>query len=230
MKLLLTSGGITNDSIREALESFLGKSIYQSSALCIPTAQYGHPWCTPQSMWNFVAGEQPSHMTGLGWKSVGLLELLALPSMKKERWLPWLEAADVLLVDGGDAIYLRHWLAQSGLWDELQRFPNLVWVGVSAGSMVLTPRVGREFMTSGSKEIWGREDLPAPADAGLGAVEFSIFPHLNHPDMPTNTLQAAEKWFEQIDHPAFAMDDDSAIVVVDGDIRVISEGTCVELG
>lgn len=231
MKLLLTSGGVTNGSIRTGLENLLGKTISESSALCIPTAQYGHPWCTPKTMWNFVSGQEATHMTGLGWSSVGLLELLALPTMNKSRWLPWLDATDVLLVDGGDAVYLRHWLHASGLWEELLNFPDLVWVGVSAGSMVLTPRIGREFVTSGSKGLEASvEDPSAPADQTLGLVNFSLFPHLNHPDMPTNTLDAAQKWFQHIDNDAYALDDQSAVSVVNGERTVISEGTCIQLG
>lgn len=106
MKLLLTSGGIQNTSIRDALVGLLGKPIADASALCIPTAEYGHPHCTPSSAWRFIAGRSPSHMCDLGWKSVGVLELTALPSIGRERWVPWVREADVLLVDGGDAMYL----------------------------------------------------------------------------------------------------------------------------
>jgi len=137
VRLLLTSGGVTNPSIRDALVDLLGKPIADSSALCIPTAEYGHPMCTPASAWRFIAGE-PS-MVSLGWKSVGVLELTALPSIGTERWVPWVREADVLLVDGGDATYLCHWMRQSGLADLLPSLPETVWVGVSAGSMVMTP-------------------------------------------------------------------------------------------
>lgn len=106
MKLLLTSGGVTNASIRNALVDLLGKPIAESAALCIPTAQWGHPLCGPASARGFVVGGPPwNHMVGLGWKSVGILELTALPTIGAERWVPWVQAADVLLVDGGDATY-----------------------------------------------------------------------------------------------------------------------------
>ena len=98
MKFLLTSGGVTNPSIRAALTGLLGKPIAESSALCIPTAQWGHPMCGPASARGFVVGEPPHHMTGLGWKSVGLLELTALPTIGEERWIPWIREADALLV------------------------------------------------------------------------------------------------------------------------------------
>ena len=114
MKLLLTSGGVTNTSIRDALVNLLGKPIEDSTALCIPTAEYGHPWCTPASAWRFITGQGD-----LGFKSVGVLELTALPSIGEERWIPWVRETDVLLVDGGDATYLCHWMRESGLADLL---------------------------------------------------------------------------------------------------------------
>src|SRR5262245_31126381 len=119
LKLLLTSGGVTNRSIRDALVDLLGKPIDDSSALCIPTAEYGHPWCTPASAWRFIAGQGD-----FGWKSVGVLELTALPSIGEERWVPWVREADVLLVDGGDATYLCHSIRQSGLADLLATLPR----------------------------------------------------------------------------------------------------------
>jgi len=215
MKLLLTSGGVSNMSIRDALDGLLGKPIDQSTALCIPTAEYGHPMCTPVSAWRFVAGHTTSPMSGLGWKSVGLLELTALPSISEERWVPWVREADVLLVDGGDATYLCHWMRQSGLADLLTSLPELVWVGVSAGSMVMTPRIGDDFVT------WRP---PGGDDRTLGVVDFSIFPHVDHEQMPHNTMAAAERWAAELALPAYAIDDQTAIRVAGGAVDVVSEG------
>ena len=215
MKLLLTSGGITNASIRDALVDLLGKPIAESAALCIPTAQWGHPACGPTSVRGFVAGDPPRHMTGMGWRSVGVLELTALPSIGEERWVPWVREADELLVDGGDATYLAHWMRESGLADLLPSLRGTVWVGVSAGSMVMTPRIGDDFVS------WSP---PSGDDSTLGVVDFSIFPHLDHERMPENTLAAAETWAEDIDGPAYALDDQTAVVVRDGDVDVVSEG------
>ncbi len=214
MKLLLTSGGVTNPSIRSALVRLLGKPIEESTALCIPTAQWGHPACGPVSVRGFVAGDPPWHLTSLGWKAVGVLELTALASIGEERWLPWVRAADVLLVDGGDATYLCHWMRESGLADRLPSLPQLVWVGVSAGSVVMTPRIGNDFVT------WPH----ARDDQTLGVVDFSIFPHLGHQVMPENTLAEARRWATEIAGPAFAIDDQTAIQVADGTVEVISEG------
>src|SRR4051812_16595603 len=110
MKLLLTSAGIKNASIRRALVGLLGKPIAECDALCIPTAGHGHSMMGPAHSWRFVSGNEPRcPMVELGWKSMGLLELTALPSVDRGRWEQWVRAADVLLVNGGDAVYLAHW-------------------------------------------------------------------------------------------------------------------------
>ena len=213
MKLLLTSGGVTNTSIREALVDLLGKPVADSTALCIPTAQWGHPVCGPVSVRGFVSGAPPwGGMTSMPWKSLGVLELTALPTIGAERWVPWVREADVLLVDGGDATYLCHWMRESGLADLLPTLTETVWVGVSAGSMVMTPRIGTSFV----------EWPSAPDDRTLGVVDFSIFPHLDV--FPENTMADAETWATEIAGPAYAIDDQTAITVIDGAVEVVSEG------
>jgi dipeptidase E len=143
-----------------------------------------------------------------------VLELTALPSLPKERWVPLVEDTDVLLVEGGDAAYLCHWVRESGLAELLPSLPDIVWVGVSGGSMVMTPRIGADFVS------W---DSPA-GDKTLGVVDFSIFPHLDNPDLPWNSMATAERWAAELAAPAYAIDDETAIKVVDGTVEVISEG------
>lgn len=219
MKLLLTSGGVTNPSIDAALVRLLGKPIAQSHALCIPTAQWGHPVCGPASARGFLAGEPDfRHLSGLGWASLGVLELTALPTIGADRWTTWVREADVLLVDGGDATYLCHWMRESGLADLLPSLPDMVWVGVSAGSMVMTPRIGKDFV----------EWPSATSDRTLGVVDFSIFPHLGA--FATNTLAHAERWAAEIGAPAYAIDEQTAIQVVDGSVEVVSEGQWKRFG
>lgn len=216
LKLLLTSAGIKNPSIHKTLIEMLGRPITESRALCIPTATYGHPMISPEGAWRFISGNEPeTPMVELGWKSVGVLELTALPSIGAERWVPWVREADVLLVNGGDPLYLCHWMRESGLADLLPSLNDTVWVGLSAGSMVMTPRIGEDFV--GWKP-------PSGSDETLGVVDFSIFPHLDHPDLPENTMADAERWAAGIGGPAYAIDDETAIKVVDGTVEVISEG------
>lgn len=216
MKLLLTSAGIKNPSIQTALVKLLGKPIAESRALCIPTALHGHPQGSPEGVWRFLTGQSSCPMVELGWKSVGVLELTALPSIGPARWLPWVQAADVLLVDGGDALYLCHWMRQSGLAALLPTLEHLVWVGLSAGSMVMTPRVGEAFVAM-KPPLTGE-------DRALGFVDFSIFPHLDYPGFAENTMAHAEQWAAGLGGPGYAIDDQTALQVVAGQVTVVSEG------
>jgi len=217
MKLLLTSAGITNASINDALIELLGKPVADSNALCIPTASYGHPHVSPEMTWRFISGRVPEcPMCELGWKSLGVLELTALPSIARERWEAWVRDADALLVNGGDPMYLCYWMRQSGLMDLLPSLNETVWVGLSAGSMAMTPRIGAEFVAT--------EPSITGDDIALGLVDFSIFPHLDNPYLPENTIANAEKWAKGIGGPAYAIDDQTAIKVVNGAIEVVSEG------
>jgi dipeptidase E len=164
LRLLLTSAGIRNRSIQDALVDLLGKPIADCSALCIPTAMYGHPQVGPGAgVWRFISGRSENPMCELGWKSLGVLELTALPSLDEERWVPLVRETEVLLVSGGDALYLCHWMRESGLADLLLSLGEMVWVGLSAGSMVMTPRIGQDFV--GWKP-------PTGGDETLGVVEF----------------------------------------------------------
>jgi dipeptidase E len=214
LKLLLTSAGITNPSIRATLVQLLGRPIEECTALVNSTASW--PLRPGQELaWNFVAGRQPeTPMAELGWKSVGILELTALPSIPRSVWLPWVEQADALLVNGGDTIYLDRWMRESGLAALLPEL-DLVYVGLSAGSLVMSPEV---------KDVFASWTSPAGGE-GLGFVDFEIFPHLDNPDLPENTTADAERWAAALTRPGYAIDDETAIKVVDGVAEVISEGT-----
>lgn len=214
MKYLLTSAGIKNDSIKKSLIQMLGKPISEATALCIPTAIYALPNGSMHA-WGFVNGDGETPMVELGWKSMGVLELTALPSIKQEYWMDLVKQTDVFLVNGGDPLYLAYWMKQSG-FAELIPSLNAVYVGLSAGSMVITPRIGEEFVGWVS---------PEKNDLTLNLVNFSIFPHLDHVDLPDNTMATAEKWAAKLSNPAYVIDDQTAIRVEDGVEEVISEGT-----
>ncbi len=217
MKLLLTSAGIKNASIRYALVDLLGKPIAESSALCIPTAVYAFPGGAAGAVfaWRFISGQEPeTPMCELGWKSLGVLELTTLPSLDKALWMPIVQETDVLLVAGGDTQYLGYWMQQSGLADLL---PSLraVYVGLSAGSVVMAPSIWKDFVH------W---KPPAGGNQTLGLVDFEMFPHLDHEMLPEHTMAHAERWAAGLTVPGYAMDDETAIKVVDGSVEVVSEG------
>jgi dipeptidase E len=221
MKFLLTSGGISNPSISAALVDLLGRPIAQCSALFIPTAIYPFP-VGPGMAWRAICGKGPNPLCELGWKSLGVLELTALPTIRKENWVPAVREADTLLVGGGDVLYLTYWMRQSGLADLLPSLSETVYVGVSAGSIAVTPyncdaEFDLQYMPEGS-------DMAVGADKALGLVDFTLYPHLDHKDMPDTTLANIEKWASGIPVPTYAIDDQTAIKVVGGTPEIISEG------
>jgi dipeptidase E len=214
MRLLLTSAGIKNTSIRNALVDLLGKPIAESNALCIPTASYANPGGAGAA-WRFINGRASTPLCELGWKSLGVLELTALPSIDEEHWVPVVQQTDALLVGGGDALYLCHWMRQSGLAELLPSLQETVYVGVSAGSMVMAPSIGADFVG------WRP---PTGGDETLGLVGFSMFPHVDHEDLPDNSMANAESWAASLPVPGYAIDDQTAITVTDGGVDVVSEG------
>src|SRR5688572_12525257 len=214
MKFLLTSAGIKNTSIHDALVDLLGKPIAESSALCIPTGVQPFPG-GPSYVYQFISGSADSPLCGLGWKSLGVLELTALPSIKEEYWVAAVQETDALLVWGGDVLYLCRWMRESGLADLLPSLRDTVYVGVSAGSMVTAPIFG---------ETYDNPNTPFVIDKGLGLVDFALLPHLDHADHPESSTANVERMAADVPVPTYAIDDETAIKAVAGTVEVISEG------
>jgi dipeptidase E len=221
VRLLLTSSGISNPSIEEALVDLLGKPVAEASALLIPTAVYPFPGGSGMA-WRAISGTAASPLCELDWKSLGLLELTALPSIRQESWIPALRETDALLVWGGNVLYLCYWMRQSGLADLLPSLSNLVYVGVSAGSIAVTPhncdaRFNLLDVPAGS-------EVALQGDRALGLVEFAVRPHLDAEKFPDASLANVEKWAAGVPVPTYAIDDETALKVTDGAVEVVSEG------
>jgi dipeptidase E len=235
MKLLLTSNGISNPSIEKALVELMGKPIEEASALFVPTAIYPFPG-GGRMAWRAITGAMGGPLAGLPWESMGVLELTALPSIDREAWVPTLEETDALLVFGGDVLFLSHWMRQSGLAELL---PSLaaVYVGVSAGSMAAATTFAETYIDaphgegaplSAERIVFespsGDVDRILVTASGMGLVDFAIIPHLDNVRHEDASMPNAEKWAASIDAPTYAIDDATAIKVVDGSVEVVSEG------
>jgi dipeptidase E len=237
MNLLLTSAGIRNKSIHDALVDLLGKPIAESNALFIPTAIYPFPGGAGMA-WQAICGKGSSSLCQLGWKSLGVLELTALPSIDKKAWVPSVEDTDALLFWGGDPLYLAYWMRQSGLTGLMPTLRReLVYVGVSAGSMAASSSFGETFRNppNGSGYALTSEDIlfatlggeisrTFVTTQGAGLVDFALIPHLDHEDHPDASLANAEKWAAKLPVPVYAIDDETAIKVTGGTVEVVSEG------
>ncbi len=236
VKLLLVSSGITNASIRNALIDLLGKPIEESSALFIATGM--HPFAGgPGGIHRAIAGDAKGKLYDLGWKSIGLLELTALPSIDRATWEPGVREAEAILVWGGDPVYLAHWLRKSGVADLFAEMENAVYVGVSAGA-IATARIFCETYSNPpkrdgevlkSEKIWwlganGEEEVDLVTAPGIGLVHFAVIPHYVNPDHGEVTPTNAERWAAHIPSASYAIDEATALKVVDTEVEVVSEG------
>ena len=155
---------------------------------------------------------------------MGLLELTALPSVRRENWVPALEEADALLVYGGNVLYLSSGMQQSGVAELLPSLENLVYMGVSAGSIATTPynydaEWNLRLVPPGS-------DLALGSERALGLVDFALSVHLDNPDpiFEANSLANVERWAADLPVATYAIDDETALTVSASSVRVVSEG------
>ncbi len=212
MKLLLTSGGVTNPSIARTLFALVGKGPSETSLAVVPTAanvQKG------DKMWLI---DDLVRLKGQGFRSIDIVDISAVA---RELWLSRLEEADVLYFEGGNRYHLIEWVTRSGLEGALQELlKNKVYVGMSAGSMITAKRLGLTL-----SHVVFEDDLDRTEDLnGLGYVGFSFLPHLNNPyfkNLRDDFLQGAVK---NVSERVYALDDNSALKVVGDTVEVVSEG------
>jgi dipeptidase E len=212
MKLLLTSAGLTNKKIVDILSSSVGKPNKEISIVFIPTAA------------NVEEGDKDwliddySNIKKQGYKFIDIVDISAV---SKDVWLPRIKKADVIFVGGGNTYYLMSWLRKSGL-DKLlpELLKTRVYVGISAGSIVTTINL----RMSTSQKSYSEKVYPIKDDLGLGFVNFHIRPHFNSEHFPKLRSKYIKEIAKEIPESVYALDDDSAIVVNDKEIKVISEG------
>lgn len=206
MKLLLTSAGFTNSTISDSLAELAGKPFDQLSLAFIPTAANMED---EDKQWLI---EDLYRCKKLGFESIYVIDIAAIP---EECWQLRLRKADVILVGGGDAAYLLEKIRTSGLADQLPKLlDSKVYVGISAGSMVVGPPIAREL----SEELFGKEGT------GLDLVDFLVKPHLNSPYFPERSPEEMKAIFANSPKTVYALDDNSAVMVDGSNTEVVSEG------
>lgn len=215
MKLLLTSGGLTNKSIEKALFELVGKKAEEISLCFVPTAS------------NVEMGDKDWFINDLininkqNFKSVHITDISAV---SEDIWRPQMEKADILFFEGGNTYHLMRWINKSGLVKILpELLKDKVYVGLSAGSMVTGPDLALRLLQT----IYG-EDMEEKNLDGLSLVDFYILPHLNSPYFPARMEENARKVAGEISRKIYFLDDQSALKVVDGKVEVVSEGKYLE--
>lgn len=213
MKLLLTSNGLSNKSIADALLKLVGKPASETSIAFIPTAMNvgsGDKSWFIDDLWNI---KQQS------FKKVDIVDISALP---KNIWLPRLEKSDVLFFSGGNTSHLMRWIKESGL---IQVLPELlqtkVYAGISAGSIVTNPNLA---LSSKDKKLYYEEAFGYKSEEALHLVNFYTRPHFNSPDFPHANKTYLEQLASEHAETIYALDDHSALKIEDSVVEVVSEG------
>lgn len=229
MKLLLTSAGISNPSIKAALEEMLPKPINECKALYIATGMYPFRG-GGEGVVRSLSPESPNPLTLLGWKSLGLLELTALPTIRRENWVADVLDADVLLVYGGNVLYLKYWMQKSGLVNLFPELDDTVYVGVSAGSIVMTAH--NCDVESNIEVLPDDPEIVSDGEKGLGLVDCALWVHLDNPSpiFSDHTSENIEEWSSTISSVTYAIDDQTALRVEGDHVDVVSEGSWESFG
>lgn len=227
MKLLLTSSGLANDSLKDALRGMLNKPTGECKFLFIPTSYSG---ASGDMSW-LVNDIYEAHR--MGWKEFRLLDIAVKAEWDKKLWWPVIEEADVIMVGGGNAGYLSYWMQKSGLFDALpELLKTKVYVGISAGSMVMTAGLNTASMAvnnSGKYELDVNDpNVPSGqiSTKTLGLTDFLFRPHWHKPTPKYDNLteESMRKAYAVIKKPIYLVDDQTGIKIEDGKIEVISEG------
>ena len=219
MKLLLTSAGLSNQSIKNALIELVQKPFTELNLAFIPTAA------------NMESGDKTDWfikdlivLKGLDFKSIDIVDISAV---SKDVWLSRLQDADILYVEGGNTAHLMHWMKKSGLQEILpEMLETKIYVGVSAGSMVAC----NDLALNVHKYLYDETVEEPQKNDGMKLVDFSIIPHLNTSDFPnliTGNLESVKK---EINGDVYFIDDNTAIKVIDDKMEIISEGEWKLLG
>lgn len=210
MKYYLTSNGLTNDLLTEAFLELLERPSSSARAVFVPTA------ANPYSDTSWVERD----LEGLRLSGIGHVDILDLSQCDLAEWLPLCQDADVLWFNGGNVYFLLEWMKRSGIADELERsLFDKIYVGVSAGSMVLGPSVETNTPFFPEEDDYKSEDL-----AGLGLVPLAVVPHLNAPNFPEVNFGNLQEFSKLVQYPIYALDDQSAVLVDGKQIKVVSHG------
>jgi len=218
MKLLLTSNGLSNQSITNALFELTGKSASETVIVFIPTAM------------NVARGSKDWFINDLynikkqGFKFIDIVDISALP---KEVWLPKIESGDVLFFSGGNTYHLMYWMKKSGLSELL---PGLlktrIYAGISAGSIITNPNI---TYTSSDKRKYYEDQFGYKSETALNLVDFYVYPHFNSPKHLDSREEVLRKTAEETRKTVYGLDDESALKVVDGIVTVVTEGDYLKL-
>lgn len=218
MKFLLTSNGLSNQSIANALFELVDKNPSETHVAFVPTAM------NPEEGNKDWFINDLKNLLKQGFKEIDIVDISALP---KDIWLPRLETVEVLFFSGGNTTHLMYWLNKSGLAELLpEMLKTKVWAGISAGSMVTNPTLA---LSNQDKKIYYEERFNYRSEEALGFVDLYVRPHFNSPHFSHAREEVLTEIAKGLDVPLYALDDQSALKITNGEVKVVSEGSWLKL-
>jgi len=212
MKFLLTSAGITNNTIASALADLTGKPLSETNLLFVSSAT------------NTEGGDKRwlirnlNDFDRIGFQSIDIMDIAGIP---ESNWKPRFDSADIICFGGGNEIYLSELLNRAEIKRYLTDFPaGKVYMGISAGSMVAGKFMPNElYPLVFPEESFG--DIAAPA---LGLYNFCFIPHLNSEFFAHIRKENLETLKGRFIDTVYSTDDETAIAIDDGKINIIGKG------
>ena len=212
MKLLLTSAGITNEKIANALSELAEKPLSKLSIIHIPTAMN-----TEKDDKGWVINDLVN-LQKQNFKSVDILDIAAV---SPEIWKSRLLSADIISVGGGNEQYLAEVFEKIGMKEFLLSILDTkVYIGTSAGSMVAGQYLSRELL----KIVYPEEDFGNELKHPMEFYNFSFIPHLNSEWFTNVRKNILEDIKDKFNYSVYATDDNTAIKIIDSKIEIVGSG------
>lgn len=209
MKLFLTSAGLSNQKLVKTFEGLVGLSGDKVKIAFIPTAAN-----VEEGDKDWLIGDY-SNLKKQGY----IVDIVDISAIDRDIWQPRLDEANVLFLGGGNTFHLMHWVEKSGLKDLLPKYlENKVYAGISAGSCIAGPTIYNSV-----QNLFG-EKYDLKIEKGLGLVNFQFIPHLNSDFFPKIREEYLKEAAKDLTESVYAIDDNSAVVVNNEKIDIVTEG------
>lgn len=212
MKLLLTSAGLYNETLRKTFLNLLNKNPKEVKLAFISTAS------NMEKNKSYVE-EDLENLKKTGIEKIEDVDISKMGD--KKRWLVILREADIIWVEGGNTFYLLYWFKKSSLDKEFKNIlENKLYVGVSAGSILPGPSIeAAGWEPGGDKNIINLQDL-----AGLNLVSFAVIPHFEE-----SQRKRLKQHIKSVSYPIYVLDNNMAVIVDEEKISLVGEGVGFKL-
>lgn len=211
MKLLLTSNGFSSIKIFQAFLSLVNSNVTKKTSeikiAFIPTA------AVSEEEQKSYSQSVRTELVSFGIKKENITDLNLDHAVSYDE----IKDMDAVYVGGGNTFYLLHAMKTSSFYPVLKQFlqNNKTYVGVSAGSIVVTPTTAVANVEPADPNEIGLTDF-----TGLGLVDFEVSPHV--PEVVS--YESAQSYANTTENTVYAFDHYCALVVQEDEISFVGDG------